>query len=163
MAAKGSGPVAVSDIAASVLDPVLRKRAGMSLALVQSWEEIAGERVAARSRPERIVWPRHRGEDEPFEPAMLVIACEAAAALHIQHETGEIMARVNAFLGYPAIGRVRIVQKPVVTHEPSRKPRLRPLLPGEKAEIAAKAAGVEDDALRAALERLGESVRARLG
>ena len=52
-------------------------------------------------------------EDDPFEPATLVIACEGFAALHVQHETGEIIGRVNAFLGFNAIGRIRIVQKPV--------------------------------------------------
>src|SRR5690606_35845229 len=31
-------PVAVSDLAAQILDPVLRKRAGISIGLVQSWE-----------------------------------------------------------------------------------------------------------------------------
>ena len=40
------------------------------------------------------------------------------AALHLQHETGEIIDRVNAFLGFNAIGRIRIVQKPV--RRPSR-------------------------------------------
>ncbi|RUV46494.1 DUF721 domain-containing protein, partial [Mesorhizobium sp. M5C.F.Ca.IN.020.29.1.1] len=30
-------PVPVSDLATQILDPVLRKRAGMSIGLVQSW------------------------------------------------------------------------------------------------------------------------------
>ncbi|TIS30249.1 MAG: DUF721 domain-containing protein, partial [Mesorhizobium sp.] len=47
-------PVPVSDLATQILDPVLRKRAGMSIGLVQSWEEIAGPRLASRSRPEKI-------------------------------------------------------------------------------------------------------------
>ncbi|TIR06044.1 MAG: DUF721 domain-containing protein, partial [Mesorhizobium sp.] len=102
-------PVPVSDLATQILDPVLRKRAGMSIGLVQSWEEIAGPRLASRSRPEKIQWPRRMHEDDPFEPAVLVIACEGMAALHLQHETGEIINRVNAFLGFNAIGRIRIV------------------------------------------------------
>ena len=103
----------ISDLATAILDPVLRKRAGISIGLVQSWEEIAGPRLAHRSRPEKIQWPRRAHEDDPFEPATLVIACEGAAALYLQHETGEIIGRVNAFLGFAAIGRIRIVQKPV--------------------------------------------------
>ena len=105
-------PVPVSDLATQILDPVLRKRAGISIGLVQSWEEIAGPRLAGHSRPEKIQWPRRMHEDDPFEPAVLVIACEGMAALHLQHETGEIINRVNAFLGFNAIGRIRIVQKP---------------------------------------------------
>ncbi|TIU24954.1 MAG: DUF721 domain-containing protein, partial [Mesorhizobium sp.] len=96
-------PVPVSDLATEILDPVLRKRAGISIGLVQSWEEIAGPRLASHSRPEKIQWPRRLHEDDPFEPAMLIIACEGMAALHLQHEAGEVINRVNAFLGFNAI------------------------------------------------------------
>ena len=118
-------PVPVSDLATAILDPVLRKRAGISIGLVQSWEEIAGPRLAGRSRPEKIQWPRRMHEDDPFEPAVLVIACEGMAALHLQHETGEIIDRVNAFLGFDAIGRIRIVQKPVTTDKGAAETKLQ--------------------------------------
>ncbi|MEP6567358.1 MAG: DciA family protein, partial [Mesorhizobium sp.] len=58
-------PVQVSDLATAILDPVLRKRAGISIGLVQSWEEIAGPRLAGHSRPEKIQWPRRMHEDDP--------------------------------------------------------------------------------------------------
>ena len=41
-------PVPVSDLATGILDPVLRKRAGISIGLVQAWEEIVGPRLAGR-------------------------------------------------------------------------------------------------------------------
>ena len=87
---------------------------GLTIGLVQSWEDIVGPLLAPVSRPERIRWPRRRHEDDPFQPALLVIACSGAAALQIQHQTGEIIGRVNAFLGFPAVGGIRIVQKPIV-------------------------------------------------
>ncbi len=128
MAGKRSdrNPVAVSDLATEILDPVLRKRAGISIGLVQSWEEIAGPRLAERSRPEKIQWPRRMHEDDPFEPAVLVVACEGSAALYLQHETTEIIGRVNAFLGFAAIGRIRIVQKPLTAT--ARKATAKPAL-----------------------------------
>ena len=152
-------PVPVSDLAAEILDPVLRKRAGLSIGLVQSWEEIVGPRIAAKSRPEKLQWPRRAGEDDPFRPAVLVVACEGLAALHLQHETGEVIGRVNAFLGFEAVERIRIVQKPILTTDrpPRRVPRALSAL--EKADIAAKVRPIEDEGLRAALERLGASVR----
>ncbi|WP_315919319.1 DUF721 domain-containing protein [Mesorhizobium sp. SP-1A] len=151
-------PVAVSDLASGILDPMLRKRTGMSLALVQSWEEIAGPRLAARSRPEKIQWPRRLHEDDPFEPATLVIACEGLAALHLQHETGEIIGRVNAFIGFNAVGRIRIVQKPVSAGKGKEKPVPRPLSETEKARLSGTVAKIEDEGLRASLERLGASM-----
>jgi hypothetical protein len=151
-------PVPVSDLATQILDPVLRKRAGISIGLVQSWEEIAGPRLAGHSRPEKIQWPRRMHEDDPFEPATLVIACEGMAALHLQHETGEIINRVNAFLGFNAIGRIRIVQKPVLSEKARPKPAPRPLTSVEKAKLSDTVGKIENDGLRASLERLGATI-----
>lgn len=152
----GAQPVA--DLATRILDPVLKKRAGISVALIQSWEEIVGERIASASRPEKIVWPRRMGEDDPFEPATLVVACEGMAALALQHETGEVIARVNGFLGFSAVGRIRIVQKPVVVDAARKRPGPAKLDGRQEAHLKSVTAQIEDDGLRAALERLGTEV-----
>ena len=151
-------PVPVSDLAGPILDPVLRKRAGISIGLVQSWEEIAGPRLAGLSRPEKIQWPRRMHEDDPFEPAVLVIACSGMAALHLQHETGEIIARVNAFLGFNAIGRIRIVQKPLTGVKVKPRPVIRPLTAPERKKLSGTVEAIEDEGLRASLERLGATI-----
>jgi hypothetical protein len=151
-------PVPVSDLASRILDPMLRKRAGISIGLVQSWDEIAGPRLAKHSRPEKIQWPRRLHEDDPFQPATLVIACEGMAALHLQHETGEIIARVNSFLGFNAIGRVKIVQKPLIGEKSKRKPSFRQLSAPEQTKLAGTVKMIEDDGLRASLERLGATI-----
>jgi hypothetical protein len=155
---KGGNAIPVSDLAIDILDPVLRKRAGISMGLIQSWGEIVGDRLASRSRPEKITWPRRGGEDDPFEPATLVIAAEGMAALHLQHETGEIIARVNAYLGFNAVRRIRIVQKPVGGTEQRKRPVPRPVSSSEAARISGAVSGIEDEDLRASLERLGKSV-----
>jgi hypothetical protein len=154
-------PVPVSDLATGILDPVLRKRAGISIGLVQAWEEIVGPRLAGRSRPEKIQWPRRPGfsggGDDLFEPAMLVIACEGGAALALQHETSEIIGRVNAYLGFSAIGRIRLVQKPVAEAQ-KPKPKIRALSEAEKSRVDHVTGGIEDDGLRQSLARLGATV-----
>ncbi len=159
---KWSNETAVGDLATTILDPLLRKRAGMSIALLSSWDEIVGERLAQVSRPEKIAWPRRLREDDPFEPATLVIACEGAAALRIQHESGQIIERTNAFLGFGAIGRIRIQQKPVAERKPER-PQPKPLDAEQARRLEGLVAGIEDDGLRHALERLGRAVMARRG
>lgn len=150
--------VPVSDLASEILDPLLRKRAGISIGLVQSWEEIVGTRLARTTRPEKIQWPRRLHEDDPFQPATLIIACEGPAALHVSHETGEIIGRVNTFLGYNAVARIRIVQKTVNAAPQKQKPVLRPLTSPEKTRIAGTVSQIEDEGLRASLERLGATI-----
>lgn len=151
----------VSDLSTAILDPVLRKRAGISVGLVQSWEEIVGPKVAASSRPEKIQWPRRAGEDDPFQPATLIIACEGLAAMRIQHETTEIIGRINSYLGFPAIGRIRLVQKPIQHLARKPKPELRPLTPGENTRLAGTLHAIEDEGLRRSLEALGRAVIGR--
>ncbi|KQZ12872.1 hypothetical protein ASD44_01405 [Mesorhizobium sp. Root554] len=151
-------PVPVSDLATEILDPMLRKRAGISVALVQSWEEIVGPKLATSSRPEKINWPRRLHDDDPFEPATLVVASEGMAALHLQHQTGEVIGRVNSFLGFNAVGRLKIVQKPLSGPVAKPRPRPRPLSDGEKSKLSRTVGKIEDDDLRASLERLGASI-----
>jgi hypothetical protein len=150
----------LSDVASEIIDPMLRRRAGISIGLVQSWEEIAGVKLSASTRPERILWPRRAHEDDPFAPATLVVACEGMAALRLQHETGEIIQRINAFLGFAAIGRIRIAQKPVNSGMGKAKPVLRQLSPTEESLIAGTVQNIENDALRASLETLGKTIMA---
>ena len=77
----------------------------------------------------------------------------------VQHETGEIIGRVNAFLGFNAIGRIRIVQKPVRSEAARPKSRGRGRFrPTRKAKLAGVVGGVEDEGLRASLERLGRTI-----
>ncbi len=157
---KGRHARPVSELVSAVLDPVLRRRAGISMNLLQSWEEIAGERLGSLSRPEKIDWPRRAHEDDPFEPATLTVACDGAVALLLQHETTEVMSRINAFLGFAAIGRIKIVQKPVSQNSNRRERAIRELSGEETGRLAAMVGEIEDDGLRLSLEQLGRSVLA---
>lgn len=156
---RSHNPVPVSDLVSGILDPVLAKRAGITTSLVQAWDEIVGDRLSLQSRPDQIKWNRRVSDDDPFEPATLIIACEAGAALYIQHETTEIMARVNAFLGYSAVDRIKIVQRPVSVTPPMPK-KARHLPEDERNRIAEKVSHIDDEELRDALERLGHNVAA---
>lgn len=157
--ARSGNPRPVGDLVGRVVDPLLRKRAGMSLMLLQSWEDIAGPRLAGVTRPEKIAWPRRLAEDDPFRVGQLVVACEGFAAMRLQHESGELIARVNALFGFEAVDRVRIVQKPVGGHA-APKPAPRALSAEEEREIARRTGAVDDEGLREALARLGRSVLA---
>lgn len=152
----------LAEIASRLVDPLLSRRAGISTMLLSAWEEIVGERFAATSRPERIYWPREEhgiGEGTGFSPGRLTIACEGANALFLMHEERELVSRVNAFLGFPAINGVRLVQKPVCAKEKRRQDF--PLDRLQKERLDAMLSDIDDLALRRALEKLGEGVMKR--
>jgi hypothetical protein len=159
---RGAQPV--SDLVSKLLDPVIERRAGMTMDLIASWDEIVGERHAAKSRPDKLNWPRQASDDDPFEPATLVVACEGGHALFLQHDSTEVLASVNDYFGFTAVGKLKLVQKPLATMgRPGRRGQDRQAKPRELADskrqhLAAVVEDIEDDKLRQALEKLGRGV-----
>ncbi len=147
----------VGDLAGKLLNPVIEQRAGMTLDILAQWSEIAGAGMTECSRPEKLEWANKARNSSSSEPATLVVACEGGKALFLQHESDAIIRRANAYFGYRAIARLRIVQKPV---EHSAPPRRRPAAPSP-ASIDHLLHGIDDENLRAALQRLGDGVFSR--
>jgi hypothetical protein len=159
-------PLAAKPLVAKPLAALLGKTIGdvfarqgfASTELVTRWAEIAGSDIAAHAEPVKIQWSRPVG-DAPPDPATLVLRVEGPAALEIQHASGIIIERVNRYLGWNAIGRLALRQAPL---RRSRRPGPPPAPSATAlAEVAETLKDVTDDDLRAALSRLGASVRRR--
>ncbi|WP_336279452.1 DUF721 domain-containing protein [Bartonella sp. CB175] len=101
----------LSETVFKMLDPVLRKRTGLNVALIEHWSQIAGCDIGHYTMPLKIIWKRRLDQDDVFQPATLVIACEGFMALKVLHETDELLHRINGFFGYIAIDRIKIVQR----------------------------------------------------
>ena len=158
------GALQIAELANGIIDPVLARRAGISTALLGSWDEIAGADFADCTRPEKIAWSREgSGRDDGresgggYQPGVLTIACEGARALFLTHAQGELITRINGFFGFPAVRQIRIVQKPV--SQTFKHPRKPPPLKGEAArKLQDMIQGIESEALKKAVERLGTAV-----
>lgn len=152
------GPVKLAELVGRVIDPVTQRRGYATTGLIAAWHEVAGDRIAACSRPEKIVWPK--GEANEASPALLVLRVDGPRAIFVQHEAGQIIERVNAYLGYAAIGRIRIVQGAIAgsAAAPGRPPPPPPLPAADAQKLRASLEGVADEGLRSALERLGLGV-----
>lgn len=151
----------IGELTAKLVEPVLARKAGMSLGLLSAWPEVVGTRLADVTRPERLQWPPQRYQDEPFRPAVLVVACEGACVLRLQHESGEVVQRLNAYFGFHAVASLRIVQRAVHVTVPSRKPPWQEPDAAQKQQIAEGVSRIDNARLRAALERYGACVLGR--
>ncbi|MEO1701231.1 MAG: DciA family protein [Pseudomonadota bacterium] len=151
------GPKQVASLTSKLVDPLLAKRVGMSTALMAAWPEIAGQDIAAQSRPVKIKWPA-RASDGEFQPGTLIVAANAMAALHLQHETGQIVERVNTFMGYTAITAVKVEQRSVTQAAQKPAGSSRPLAKSDTKRIAEAVRPVENERLQKALKAMGESV-----
>ena len=154
------GPRAVADLLDGCLEPAAKKRGFASTDLFRNWGAIVGARYADVTRPERLSWPRRLedGGEDGFEPATLIVRCEGARALMFQHEAPVILERINAVFGFPAVGRLKIVQKPLARLVIAPAPRLRPLSAAQEAHVAEITAEIADDGLKQALVALGRAV-----
>jgi hypothetical protein len=153
---KRKGPLHLGEIVGRVIEPVTARRGFAKADLIAVWPEIAGPMHASCTAPEKIVWPRHADGDEP--PAgTLFIRADGPRAIFVQHELPQIVERVNAFFGYRAVAQARVVQGPV-TARTATSPPPPALDEATMRRIASETAAVEDEGLRAALERLGRGV-----
>src|SRR3954468_21871413 len=153
------GPISAKPLSlllSEVFSEAYAKQGFAARELVTRWKEIAGAEVAAHSEPLKIQWPRPV-EGQQQEPATLVLRVEGPMALEIQHASDIILQRVNRFFGWSAVGRLALRQAPL-----SRRDRPKPSSapdPDSVAKIEKALGTIEDEALRAALARLGASIK----
>ena len=153
------GPISakpLSVLLSDVFSDAYAKQGFAARELVTRWAEIAGAKVAAHSEPLKIQWPRPV-EGQPQEPATLVLRVEGPMALEIQHASDVILQRVNRFFGWSAVGRLALRQAPLTRR--TRPPASRVPDASAVAKVAETLSSVEDEELRAALARLGASIK----
>jgi hypothetical protein len=153
------GPISakpLSVLLSDVFSDAYAKQGFAARELVTRWSDIAGPEVAAHSEPLKIQWPRPV-EGQPQEPATLVLRVEGPMALEIQHSSDVILQRVNRFFGWSAVGRLALRQAPLSRRKTSTASRA----PDAKAvtKVEETLSSVEDEQLRAALARLGASIK----
>jgi hypothetical protein len=152
--------------AARALDPAARARGFATTALLSEWPALVGAELAQFTMPDRVVWPKRRDEAGDATPhqghrvegAILVLRVEGPRAIEVQHRSGQILERVNAYFGYRAVAELRILQAPVTRKSPQSTAPAPPVDPGALPPDAE----IKDGNLRAALLHLGSAARAKL-
>ena len=84
----------------------------------------------------------------------------SAFAIELQHSAPQVIERVNTHFGWRCVGRLVIRQGPVHSEIRKAAPATGPD-EATRAAVAGTVAGIGDEPLRAALERLGLAVMTR--
>lgn len=153
------GPRALGEAVAALTRPIIGKRGFVRGGLVAEWETIVGRRLAASSLPERVSYPPKQSRGGTLH----LRVASGSLAMELQHLEPQLIEKINGYVGYDAIARVRLVQGPV-PQAPRRAARPVPPPPlgeEEEAALARRLDGVGDGELRAALEALGRAVMGR--
>ncbi|MEA1937642.1 MAG: DciA family protein [Pseudomonadota bacterium] len=124
--------------------------------LIARWREIVGPELGRETQPVQLSFP-HGARNN----GTLYIGVPSGLALDLAHDTPRILARINAYFGYSAVARIKLVQIDTTDAPAHHRPTFRRLLPDETAAIDTAVEEVTDPDLRDALARLGKTMRAR--
>ncbi len=154
---------AIGGLAQRLASGIARNRAkggrGASIARLRAeWSAIIGPDLARTTRPEALVASRG-ARSSTSGGKLLRLRVAGAAALEVQHQTGQIVDRVNAYFGHRMVDDIRLVQGAIAVSAPP--PPIPAPDPRTVTEVAARAAAVKDPELRAALTRLGARLASR--
>ncbi len=142
-------------LVAPAVGPAFAKRGFASADLTDHWPEIVGAGLARQCRPLQLFWPK----GGPEIGATLTLAATPAFALDIQQMSPVIIERLNRRLGWRAVTRITIKQRPVTQAPVRREPE--PPSTDDREEAGRIVAGITSDPLRAVMARLGSTVLAR--
>ena len=144
----------LQDLLPGIGDKAFRRFGFVQSSVLLRWTEIAGDRLAARTKPLSLRFPRGKQQD-----GTLHIAVEGAHGPIIQLAIPEIIERVNGFFGYRAVSQIKLQQgraprapQPVTPAPPPPEVAV----PSPRAEAALRS--IADPQLRTVLEGLAAAL-----
>ncbi len=140
----------------------------VSPALLAAWPEIVGERLAGlclpvqmKTKPKSRSMARSRHKKTGDDGAVLEVRVDPSVRIDLDYGQALLVERINAFFGYQAVGSLKVLDKPMAPAKPANPVLSAPnFAPTPQAAVQAKeqTMSVQDNTLRAALERLGAAV-----
>ena len=151
---RGGGPKALADSLRKVTQQALGQRSLAEQSLILDWPSIAGSDIARMCTPQGLSFQhRNRRRD-----GTLTLKVQSGEATRLQHLEPQLIERINGYLGYRAIARLRLLHgAPPAAGEPDARPAAPAADPAPEPERSGEP--IADPALRAALARLGRAVK----
>lgn len=115
------------------------------------WSKVVGEELRQHTQPSKIVFAGDKRAD-----GTLHIYVQHGFATQIQHMESQIIEKIATFLGYRAVGKLKIIQRELSQEETSPVLEKKPTRGGKKLPKALD--DIDDDDLKAALSRLGKHI-----
>lgn len=138
---------------------LLGKNGLMQIELATNWEEIIGPVLYQYVLPYKIYFSK----DERTNGVLTLVAFGGAFALEAENKKNKILQKVNAFFGYEALNKIKIIQNNspenfLVEKNVSDKLKKNLVSESEETYINEMLEGVENEKLRHRLKSLGKAV-----
>ena len=151
---RGGGLRALAVTLPRVTAKAFGRRGLAEAGLVADWPAIVGGELAGVLLPRGLSFARRAERRD----GTLTLRVEPGFAPAVQHLEPLLIERINGYLGYPAVGRLRLQQGPVASRAPAAPRKAAPLPPEATKALAKRLDQVGDPELAAALERLGQAL-----
>ncbi|TVQ84334.1 MAG: DUF721 domain-containing protein [Micavibrio sp.] len=162
-----SKPRLFSSVVPGLAENAFGRKSALLGKILSHWDQIAGAETARRAKPAELHYRSRKKDGKKIrEVALSLYVCDGSAALELQFQTALLIEKINMFAGYDAICEIRFQQAPEMFIDAPRQKFKAPEIPEqEKTKIRERvaSAGIEDEDLRAALEKLGAGIAAQHG
>ena len=156
---RGGKPKAIAQMVPKLTQTALGKRGLAQANLIVDWPSIVGEEKATTCQPEKLIFPGGQRNN-----GTLHLRVTSTMALELQHDSPQLIDRINGYFGYAAVKSIRLIQTPLKQAKIQAKPR--PHRTPELGEIRAlkdRLEGIGDAELRQTLQRLGTAILSESG
>ncbi len=132
-----------------IIKPLAFRQGFTDARVLSHWRNIVGAQLAQQAQPRQLK-----------NGVLSVAVSSGAIGMQIQHQSVQLIERINSHFGFAAVKTIRPIQTyfEIEAAEPAKA-----IVPdnGAKVRAAAQVEGVKDDNLRDALERLGAQIETR--
>lgn len=138
---------------------LLGKNGYMQIELLSNWEEIVGENLSCYVLPQKISFAK----DERTNGTLFLLVFGGAFAMEIENKKLQILQKINAFFGYEALSKIKIMQNNnpqnfLIGKNIPDKPKKNLVSEKEKTYIDELIKDVDDENLRLKLANLGRAI-----
>jgi hypothetical protein len=138
---------------------LLGKNGFMQIELISNWEEIVGERLAEYVLPQKISFVK----DERVGGTLVLLVLSGAFAMEVESNKLKILQKVNAFFGYEALNKIKIIQTSnpenfLKTKNVYDKPKKNLVSEKQKTYINELTESIDNESLRLKLEEIGREI-----
>ncbi len=158
----GGGLVSIAVPTERITRPIFGKRGFVSGALVVDWPAVIKSAIASFTLPVRITFPAN----ERANGTLVIKVSNSAFATELQHLAPQVIERINSYFGWNAVARIKLIHGPLPQDRQGRKKTSSAPADGwgddsaDQSRLARVLDGIDDPALRQALEGLGRRVLA---
>lgn len=145
----------LNDPARAIISRFSEKFGKVYVEILQNWPYIIGTRYAEIAKVASLKYIKNPNADNQ---SILTVICPSAHMPILQMQSPQVLNRINGYFGYNAVVQIKYIAETQRVAKPKPKPIPQPLKQEYNQKINNLTQAIENDNLKSALRKLGESL-----